>query len=57
MPTLGVFAEFETRGRITRYPAGSPLQQSRVFLVELDQLDQVLDSDVGERLNTVLSTP
>lgn len=29
---------------------GSPLQQSGVFLVELDKLDQVFDSEVGERL-------
>lgn len=45
--------------RAQKYPLGvgrrSPLQQSRVFLVELDKLDQVLDSEVGERWDAVFS--
>lgn len=31
------------------------LQQFGVFLVELDELDQVFDSEVGERLDAVFS--
>lgn len=33
----------------------SALQQFRIFLIDLDELDEALDAEIGERLNAVFA--
>jgi hypothetical protein len=37
--------------------AVAPLEQREVFFVHFDEIDQVLDSKIGERHNAVLADP